>query len=149
MFLVFCLADSDAVARLSDAQSPPYERTFAQSKAAVERSSQGTTAVGFRTVAGAGWFHASRRSSLGRFQRGYYQCAIQVISTPAGGALVRVSAKITAWYSDPASSKSGYQVLPSNGRLETDFLDRLEEALGGIASSSVRESSRELGAVAA
>jgi hypothetical protein len=50
---------------------------------------------------------------------------------------VRVSAKISAWYSDPASpSKSGYQVLPSNGRLETDFLDRLEEALGGKASTS-------------
>jgi hypothetical protein len=46
---------------------------------------------------------------------------------------VRVSAKITAWYADPASSKSGYQELPSNGRLETDFLDRLEDALGSKA----------------
>jgi hypothetical protein len=68
---------------------------------------------------------------LDRFQRGYYQCEIQVSSTSTGGALVRVSAKITAWYADPASSNSGYQVLPSNGRLENDFLDRLSDALRG------------------
>jgi hypothetical protein len=73
---------------------------------------------------------------LDRFQRGYYQCAIQVSSMPSGAVLVRVSAKITAWYADPASTKSGYQTLPSNGRLETDFLDRLEDALGGKTSHS-------------
>jgi hypothetical protein len=42
---------------------------------------------------------------------------------------VRVSAKITAWYSDPNAGHSGYRVLNSNGRVETDFLDRLEELL--------------------
>ena len=45
--------------------------------------------------------------------------------------MVRVNATITAWYTDPVPAKSGYQVLPSNGRLEADFLDRLQEALGG------------------
>jgi hypothetical protein len=48
--------------------------------------------------------------------------------------MVRVNATITAWYTDPGSGKSGYQVLPSNGRLESDFLDRLQEALGDQAS---------------
>ena len=43
--------------------------------------------------------------------------------------MVRVNATITAWYSDPPSGKSAYQVLPSNGRLEGDFLDRLQDAL--------------------
>ena len=57
---------------------------------------------------------------LSRFQRGYYQCVTQVIPTPSGASMVRVSATITAWYTDPVAGKSGYQVLPSNGRLEND-----------------------------
>ena len=75
---------------------------------------------------------------LSRFQRGYYQCVTQVISTQSGASLVRVSATITAWYTDPVAGKSGYQVLPSNGRLENDFLDRLQEGLGDEASSELR-----------
>src|SRR5260370_40056216 len=56
----------------------------------------------------------------------------------AGSTIVRLSAKITAWYADRDVAKSGYQVLPSNGRLELDFLDRLEEKLTGkpVASAS-------------
>ncbi len=134
--LVFCLAGLMMLARFGEAQSPPYERTFAQSKAAVERTLKELQPSASGRLPVLDGFTRPGDRPLERFQRGYYQCAIQVNSTPAGGALVRVSAKITAWYSDPASSKSGYQVLPSNGRLETDFLDRLEEALGGIASSS-------------
>jgi len=44
---------------------------------------------------------------------------------------VRLSAKITAWYADRDVAKSGYEVLASNGRLELDLLDRLDEKLGG------------------
>ena len=47
------------------------------------------------------------------------------------GTIVRITAKITAWYADKDPTKSGYQVLPSNGRLELDLLDRLEEKFGG------------------
>jgi hypothetical protein len=135
-FLVFCLAVSVLWARVSSAQSASYERTFAQSKSAVEKSLkelQPSTSGRLPVLDG---FTRPGDRPLDRFQRGYYQYVIEVSSTPAGETLVRVSAKITAWYTDPASSKSGYQVLPSNGRLETDFLDRLEDALGGGASSS-------------
>jgi hypothetical protein len=45
--------------------------------------------------------------------------------------VVTLRAKITAWYADPDVAKSGYQVLPSNGRLELDMLDRLQEKLTG------------------
>jgi hypothetical protein len=134
--LVLSLAGLMMLASFSAAQSPPYERRFAQSKATVERTLkelQPSTSGRLPVLDG---FTRPGDRLLDRFQRGYYQCAIQVSSTPGRGALVQVSAKITAWYSDPASSKSGYRVLPSNGRLETDFLDRLEEALSGKASSS-------------
>jgi hypothetical protein len=117
------------------AQSAPYERTFVQSKAVVERALKDLqSAVSGRLPVLDGFTRPGDRP-LDRFQRGFYQCAIQMTSTPSGGALVRVSAKITAWYADPDSSKSAYQVLPSNGRLETDLLDRLQDALSGQASS--------------
>jgi hypothetical protein len=132
-FLALCLAVGTLLAWASDAQSAPYERSFAQSKPAVEKAlKQLQSSASGRLPVLEGFARASDRP-LDRFQRGYYQCAIQVSSNPSGGALVRVSAKITAWYADPASSKSGYQELPSNGRLETDFLDRLEDALGSKA----------------
>ncbi|HEV8048852.1 MAG TPA: hypothetical protein VGP35_14045 [Terriglobales bacterium] len=135
-FLVFSLAAAMLVASIGAAQSAPYERTFSQSKAAVEKTlKQLQSSASGRLPTLDGFTRPSDRA-LDRFQRGYYQCATQVTSTPAGGTTVRVTAKITAWYSDPASSKSGYQELPSNGRLETDFLDRLEDALGGSGSAA-------------
>jgi hypothetical protein len=134
-FLLFCVTVAALLAGPGAAQNVPYERTFAQSKPAVEtalKQLQSSAAGRLPTLDG---FTPATDLPLSRFQRGYYQCAIHVTATPSGGALVRVSAKITAWYSDPASSKSGYQELPSNGRLETDFLDRLEDTLGGKPSS--------------
>ena len=62
-----------------------------------------------------------------RYEMGYYQCSIEVAPATGGGTRVRVNAKITAWYADPA--QPGYRVLPSNGLLETDFLDRLAQTL--------------------
>jgi hypothetical protein len=137
LVLLFSVPGLMMLTRFSEAQGPPYQRTFTQSKTAVERTLKELQPSASGRLPVLDGFTLPGDRPLNRFQRGYYQCATQVSSTPAGGALVQVSAKITAWYSDPASSKSGYQVLPSNGRLENDFLDRLEEALGGKASSPV------------
>jgi hypothetical protein len=133
--LIFCVAAPILLAGASAAQSAPYERTFSQSKAAVEKTLKQLQASASGRLPTLDGFARPGDRPLDRFQRGYYQCAVQVISTASGGATVRVSAKITAWYADPASAKSGYQEVPSNGRLETDFLDRLEDALGNTASS--------------
>jgi hypothetical protein len=62
------------------------------------------------------------------YQRPFYQCTVHVSPATSGGSLVRVTAKITAWNSSPPHS--GYEVLPSNGRIESDLLDRLEQSLG-------------------
>ena len=134
--LFFCVLISALLALASDGQSVPYERTFAQSKAAVEKTLKQLQSSASGRLPVLDGFTRPGDRPLDRFQRGYYQCAIEVSSTPSGGARVRVSAKITAWYADPASSQSGYKELPSNGRLETDFLDRLADALGGEAASS-------------
>jgi len=115
--------------QLGRAQQASVERTFSQSKAVVEaavRQMQSSTGGRLPVLDG---FAVPSELPLDGFKKGYYQCEIQVISTPTGGSLVRVSAKITAWYDAPAAAKSGYQVLASNGRLESDLLDRLADAL--------------------
>jgi len=114
-------------------QTAPYERMFPQSKATVEKALEQLKTFRAGRLPILDGFADSEDRPLDDFQRGYYQCTAQVTSAPSGGSVVRVSAKITAWYADPAGSKSGYQVLPSNGRLESDLLDRLEEALSKTA----------------
>ncbi|MGH9537937.1 MAG: hypothetical protein ACRD3H_08435 [Terriglobales bacterium] len=125
-------------ASAGQAQSVPYQRTFPQSKSVVEarlKELQSSSAGHLPTLEG---FAVPGDRPLDHFRRGFYQCTTQVTSSPAGGSVVRVNAIISAWYADPVSGKSGYQVLPSNGRLEADFLDRLQQALGGQESSSGR-----------
>lgn len=113
------------------------ERTFPQSKAVVENALkrlQPFTSGKLPTLDG---FAVAGETSLDRFQRGFYQCSVQVLSNPAGGSLVRVAAKITAWYAASTPADSGYRVLASNGRLESDLLDRLQDALSQDAEATV------------
>src|ERR1700735_888144 len=81
---------------------------------------------------------------LESYSRGYYECTLQVLPSGSGQTIVRAVAKITAWYTDPEASRSGYRVLPSNGRLENDALDRIDEAWAdatvGVDSSSFSSS---------
>lgn len=112
------------------AQSSPAEKSFPQSKLAVEKALknlQSSLSGHLPTLDG---FALPGDHSLDRYQRAYYQATVQVTPVPSGGSAVRVSAKVTAWYNDPSGSHSGYQVLASNGRLESDLLDQLTEQLG-------------------
>lgn len=118
------------------AQNSPNERAFPQSKAAVEKALKTVqSSVAGRLPLLEGFVVTGDRP-LDRFTRAYYQCAVQVNSVPSGGSLVRVNAKITAWYADTTASHSGYQVLPSNGRLEADLLDQIADALNRKAVSA-------------
>jgi hypothetical protein len=78
--------------------------------------------------------------SLEGYKRPYYQCTVRITPAPSGGSLVRVTAKVTAWNSDPAHS--GYEVLPSNGRLESDLLDRLQDFLASNSAGKISASDR-------
>jgi hypothetical protein len=73
---------------------------------------------------------------LDRYQRPFYQYSVQITAADAHSCIVRVSARITAWYADPIPSQARYRVLSSNGRLEADLLDRLNEALGAKTDAS-------------
>ncbi len=119
------------------AQDAGYERTFPQSKAAIEkilREMQPATAGRLPVLDG---FATSADHPLERYQRGYFQSKFLVSAAPSGGTVVRVSVQVTAWYADPVASKSGYRLLTSNGRLEGDLLDQLSDQLAaGVPRSS-------------
>ena len=116
-------------------QDAPKERTFQQSKAVVEKALkqlQGSTSGRLPTLDG---FAVAGEHPLDRYQRAYYQSTVQVSSTASGGSIVRVNTKVTAWYGDAVPAGSGYKLLTSNGRLETDLLDQLSEQLISMSGS--------------
>jgi len=117
------------LASSTSAQTPPIQQVFHNPKAEVETAVQRLHALVSGPLPMLEGFVEASGESLDHYQRGYYQCVWQVTPDASGGALVRVTAKITAWYSDADPARSGYRVLPSNGRLESDFLARLGQAL--------------------
>jgi hypothetical protein len=127
------------------AQEGAYERTYRRSKSAVEKAlKELQPSLGGRLPVLEG-FAVPGDHPLNRYQRAYYQSAVQVNSTASGGAVVRVSTKVTAWYADSSPSRSGYQLLTSNGRIESDLLDQLAELLAtrpGETSSGGNPSER-------
>ena len=127
----FCAAGAHA-------QGNGHERAFPQSKATVEKILKEMPTGGRLPVLDG--FATSPDHPLDRYRRGYYQAKFQVSVAPSGVAVVRVSVQVTAWYADPVAAKSGYQLLTSNGRLETDLLDQLGDQLAALAPQSDRSS---------
>ena len=120
---------------LAQAQTA-YERAFPQSKATIEKAlktMQGNLAGRLPTLDG---FAKPGVQLLDHYQRGYYQSRVEVVPNGTGGAIVRVTTKVTAWYADPAGAHSGYQLLTSNGRLEADLLDQLSDEVGEATSET-------------
>lgn len=118
-------------ASISHAQAVPYARSYPYGKAQVEQALKDLQGYSGQKIPILDGFVASVSKPLDRYERGFYQFTIDVLPGDAGATIVRLSAKITAWYADRDVTKSGYEVLPSNGRLELDFLDRLQEQLSG------------------
>jgi hypothetical protein len=128
--LFFCVTNGSA-------QGNGFERSFPQSKATVEealKEMQGATAGRLPVLDG---FATATDHPLDRYRRGYYQAKFEVSPAPSGGSIVQVSVDVTAWYADPVASRSGYQLLTSNGRLEADLLDQLADQLAARGTQAV------------
>lgn len=125
-----------AAAQSGNEQPAPNERTYRESKSAVEKALKELQASLSGRLPVLEGFALAGVHPLTRYQRAYYQSVVQVNSTASGGSVVRVSTKVTAWYTDPTPSRSGYQLLTSNGRLESDILDQLTETLAGTPTSA-------------
>lgn len=131
------------VAGESAGASGGYERTYRQSKAVVEnalKQLQPAMSGHLPTLEG---FAVAGEHPLNRYQRAFYQSAVQVRYSSNGGSVVRINTKVTAWYADANSSRSGYQLLNSNGRLEADLLDQLTDLLASSAGRVTRTDGAE------
>jgi hypothetical protein len=113
------------------AQVIPYARSYSKSKQEVDQALKDLQAYSGQKLPILDGFVAPGSHPLDQYERGFYQYSIELLPGNAGATVVRLTAKITAWHVDRDVSKSGYEVLPSNGRLELDLLDRLQEKLTG------------------
>ena len=107
----------------------PTQRTFSAPKPQVERALRqlaGSSGGKLPILVG---FAVPGGHSLERFRQGYYEYEIAVTAINARETAVQVTAKITAWYAGEKPEESNYELLGSNGRLESDLLDRLGDAL--------------------
>jgi hypothetical protein len=116
-------------------QAAPAEKVFNIPKGRVDKALQDLHASTSGRLPTLDGFVDSGKA-LEHYERGFYLCEIVSTANSGGGTLVRVTAKITAWYADPSGAHSGYRTLPSNGRIESDFLDSLGDALGMKAAGS-------------
>jgi hypothetical protein len=135
-----CVTLALVSAEFSNAQGNSQERTFPQSKAVVEKALRGIEASMAGRLPVLDGFAVAGDHALDHYRRAYYQSTVQVIPTHAGGSLVRVSTKVTAWYADPSAARSGYRLLTSNGRLEADLLDQLADMLARGVSAAAANS---------
>jgi hypothetical protein len=130
-----CAAVAVAGGCAAFSQGGAVQRTFHRPKAEVEKALVAARAYsGGRLPILDGFAVAGGDEPLDKFRRGFYQYVIQVNSIGSQDTMVKVNAKITAWYAAEIPSDAGYKVLGSNGRLEADLLDRLGESLGSAAS---------------
>ena len=124
------------IAITTAAQADVYARSFSQPKVAVEQALKDLQVSSGQKLPILEGFVGPTEQPLDRYERGFYQFSVNLVPANGGATVVTLKAKITAWYADRDVAKSGYQVLPSNGRLELDMLDRLEEKLTGKPRNS-------------
>ncbi|MFZ0883886.1 MAG: SH3 domain-containing protein [Candidatus Acidiferrales bacterium] len=117
------------LAKCAAAQAP-YQKTFSKNVSDVQRAVDELREASSGRLPTLEGFIEPGDQSIDRYERGFYECTFHVSATPAGGAVVQASAKITAWYKDPSPARSGYRVLVSNGHVENDLLDQIAETLG-------------------
>jgi hypothetical protein len=94
-------------------QAVPYARVFPKSAEEVETALKELQAYSGEKLPIVDGFVITGEKPLTQYERAFYQFSIDLLPGQTGGTIVRVTAKITAWYVDPAPWKSGYQILPS------------------------------------
>lgn len=110
------------------------ERTYSYSLEVVQQGLQRIGGFGGGKLPTVDGF-VTAVSQVERYERPYFQYRVHLKPLDANSTMVGVEAKISAWFADPVASRSEYRGLPSNGRLESDLLDRLQEALRGRAAT--------------
>jgi hypothetical protein len=116
--------------------STVVERTFPCSVDAMQKALQQIGGFGGGKLPIVDGFVTATATQLEHLERPYYQYRVHLRPVDPNTTAISVEAMISAWYADSDPARSEYRSLPSNGRLESDLLDRLQKALGGSASTS-------------
>ena len=124
-YVIVALAQLAGAWEIRDAVEREYQHPVAAVRAALQQVGGGNgsrlpSLEGFIKVEGI---------RIEDYERPYYEYKFDVEQGSAGQAVVKVRAHVSAWYVGPDKSISGYRNLESNGRLEADLLDRLDEYL--------------------
>jgi hypothetical protein len=115
---------------LAQTQSAPdVERTYPYSVELVQQGLQRIGGFGGGRLPVLDGFVASSVPQVDMYERPYFQYRLHIKPVDANHTTVSAEALISALYSDPVAGRSEYRTLPSNGRLEADLLDRLQQAL--------------------
>lgn len=133
--LIYCWL---LLAGCSQAQTQSPERSFPASPQDVQKAlHQIPSYPGGKLPTLEGFADPAGRS-LDNFKRGYYEYEVQIKPAAGSETTVHVSAKVTAWYTSPTASDSGYRVLKSSGRLESDLLDALSDRLNPKSAAAAK-----------
>jgi hypothetical protein len=124
-----------ATAKSAPAQTLPVERSYTHSVDEVQRALQELDVDGTSRLPFLDGFVSASANSLDHLENPRYVLRSDVVRVGPTETIVRISAKITAWYQNADSSHSEYRAIPSNGRLESDFLDRLSARLDPTSST--------------
>jgi hypothetical protein len=110
----------------ADAQQvPPSERVYHHPQVEIEKALEAMQAYATQRLPTLDGFANANATTLDNLENPHYQLHIELVPQGNSQTVVRVSAKITAWSQGPDPARSQYTVVPSNGRVEEDFLDRL------------------------
>jgi hypothetical protein len=121
-------------------QTPASEHRFSVSQPALDKAVRALNVSTPGRLPVLDGFVLPDVAMLGNYQRAYYQYTIETRAL-GGGSSLKVTARITAWFTSGHPDENGYRVLPSNGRLESDLIERLEEALQQTSTSVATDSS--------
>ncbi len=114
--------------------SSVVERTYPFSVDAVQKALQHIGGFGGGKLPVLDGFVTA--TDLDRYDHPYFQYRVHLKPVDANNTLVSVEAKISALLANDPSHPE-YQALPSNGRLEADLHDRLQQALRGTSDSPI------------
>jgi hypothetical protein len=142
-FLCCCLM---LAAGSVSAQTAPTERTFHASKADVQKALHEVESSSGGKLPVLEGFAVGEGRTLGEYKRGYYQYEVQLKAINTTETTVHVDAKITAWYAGSTSANSGYRLLKSSGRLESDLLDALDDKLNPKSAATTSPKQRSAAA---
>jgi hypothetical protein len=106
-------------------QATPVERTYKHPKVEVERVLRDLGAYGTASLPALDGFVNADSNTFDSYENPQYEFRVKVAEQSGQQTLVSVSARVTAWYPNALPSQSRYVLLPSNGRLEKELLDRL------------------------